>query len=275
MKQFILKNKKVLGTTLALLLVGGITMSFQDSPFGNNRFAVPDSNELRSPCGDTIPDKKYNGSIKMKDLDKIQDELDRSLLQVGEELKKIDLSKIQKDIEASLKSIDADKILKDVERSLKDIDLEKTLASVSESLKDIDLDLKSEEIGKAMKEAKKELEKAKEEIRKIDKEAIRKEMDEAKKEMDKSREELKKIDMDKIMDKAREGIKKAKEELKEMKTMITEMEKDGLVNSKEGLTLEYRNKDLYIDGKKQPKEVTDKYRKYFNKDDFKITIEKE
>jgi len=275
MKQFIVKNKKVLATTMALLLVGGITMSFQDSPFGNSRFEVQDSNETHNCCSDTIPGKHYDGSIKMKDFDKLQSELDKSLLQVSEGLKKIDLSGIQQRLESSLKEIDAEKIMREVERSLKDIDLDRTLANVGESLKELDVDLKGKDVEKAMKEAKKELEKAKEEIKKIDKEAIRKEMQEAKKELEKSKEEIRKIDMDKIMDEAREGITKAKEELRQTKEMITEMEKDGLVNSKEGFFLEYKDNNLYIDGKKQSKEVTDKYRKYFKEEHFKIRIEKE
>lgn len=273
MKQFILKNKKVLGTTLALLLVGGITMSFQDSPFSYNRFAVQESSDFRKCSFDTVPDKDFQGSIKMKDFDKLQTELDRSLLQLTEELKKMDISKMQKEIESSLKSIDMEKIMSDVERSLKSIDLDKTLASVNSSLQD--LDLKSEEIEKAMAEAKKEVEKAKLEISKIDKEAIKKELDQAKKEIEKSRAEIDRIDLDKIMGEAKEDINKAKEELKLTKELINELEKDGLVNTREGFTLEYKNKDMYIDGKKQPEKVTDKYRKYFKKDDLKIKIGKE
>jgi len=275
MKQFILKNKKVLGTMFALLLVGVITMSFQDSPFGYNRFAVQGNNDLDKCCTDTVPDRGDNGSIKMKDFDKLQSELDRSLSQLGEEMKKIDYSKMQKEIEASLKSIDAEKIMKDVERSLKSIDLDKTLASVSSSLKDLDLDLKGEEVEKAMKEAQKEIEKAKKEISNIDKEAIKKELTEAKKEVEKSKAEIDKIDMDKIMSEAKVDIDKAKEELKLTKELITQLEKDGLVDTKKGFELEYRNRSLYIDGKKQSDEVTDRYRKYFKKDDFKIRIEKE
>lgn len=275
MKQFILKNKKAVGTLVALLLVGGITMSFQDSPFSYNKLSVQESNDLYRPCKDTVPDRNYNGSIKMKDFDKLQSELDRSLLQVSEELKKIDFSKMEKEIEASLKNIDADKIMKDVERSLKNIDLDKTLASVTSSLKDLDLDFKGEEIEKAMLEAKKEIEKAKKEISKIDKDAIKKELEEARKEVEKSKAEINKIDMDKIMSEAKESINEAKEELKQTKELITELEKDGLVNTKNGFELEYKDKSLYIDGKKQSAEVTDRYRKYFKKDHFKITIEKE
>ena len=86
MKQFIVRNKRVLGTSLALLLVGGIAMSFQDSPFSYNRFAVPDSNEISTCKQDTVPEGKNEGSIKMKDFDKLQAELDRADVVAPEEI---------------------------------------------------------------------------------------------------------------------------------------------------------------------------------------------
>ena len=53
------------------------------------------------------------------------------------------------------------------------------------------------------------------------------------------------------------------------------MENEPLNNSKAGFTIEYRNKELYIDGKKQDEKTTDRYRKYFKQDHFKVTIDKE
>jgi len=275
MKQFILTNRKSLTIIIAILLIGGITMSFQDSPFNHNRFTVQDNPDLPKCIKDTVPEKERNGSMKMKDFDKLQSELDQSLMEVAEELKKIDFTKIQREIEASLKSVDMEKIMKDVALSLKSIDIEKILADVKSSLNDINLEETNEEIEKALSEAKKEIEKAKIEIKDIDRDVIEKELEKAKLEIEKSKVEIDKIDMDKIMSEAKEDIDKAKEELKLTKEMFNEMEKDGLINSKEGFTIEYKNKDLYIDGKKQSAKTTDKYRKYFKKDHFKITIEKE
>lgn len=276
MKQFILKNKKAIIGIAVILLIGGITMSFQDSPFSYGKHTVQENDDLLTGCPkDTVPEKEWNGSMKMKDFDKLQSQLDKSLLQVDEQLKNIDLTKIQKEIESSLKNVDMEKIMKDVERSLKDIDMDKILATVNSSLKDLKLGYKQEEVEKALQEAKKEIEKAKLEMKDVNKEEIKKELENAKKEIEKSKLEIDKIDMDKIMSEARAGIDEAKEEMKMTKKLFTELEKDGLINSKEGFTLEYRNKDLYIDGKKQSEKTTDKYRKYFKKDQFKISIEKE
>ena len=52
--------------------------------------------------------------------------------------------------------------------------------------------------------------------------------------------------------------------------MTTEMEKDELLNKKESNTIEYKNKELLINGKKQSPEVTEKYRKYFKGNNFKL-----
>lgn len=266
MKQFILKHKKAITGTLAMLLIGSITMSFLNSPLGYNKFTGEDDFVYESSCTDTLPEKE---GIKMKDFDKLQTQLDKVLGEVDAELKGIDFIKIQKDAMAlALKEVDMDKMMKNVELSLKNIDLDKIMADVSTSLKDVSLHFKSVEIEKALAEAGREIEKAKLELKEVDKEAIKKELVKAKK-------EIEKIDMSKIMDEARAGIDKAKDELKLTKEMFTEMEKDGLINSKAGFTIEYKNKELYIDGKKQDEKTTGKYRKYFKGDHFKMTIEKE
>lgn len=275
MKQFILKNKKALGGFIAILLIGGVTMSFQDSPFGGGKFLVQEEFDVQEAFTDTVPEKECTGSIKMKDFDKLHAELDKTLLEVTGEIKKIDFDKIQKQVESTLKELDMDMIMREVQASLKSIDLDKLVADVSSSLKDINWEAKDGEMEKALAEVKKEVEKARIEIKDIDQESIKKELDKAKLEIEKSRLELKNIDMDKIMSEARAGIDKAKEELRHTREMFTELEKDGLVNSKEGFVLEYKDKALFIDGKKQNERTTGKYRKYFKKDHFKITIEKE
>jgi hypothetical protein len=272
MKQFILKHRKAFTGTFAILLIGAVTMSFQDSHFANSQFYAADEYSIESTCADTLPDKE---GMKMKDLEKLQSTLDESLEKVYVELKNRDLSKLQKEIETSLKDVDMDKIRKDVDNALKSMDMEKIMADVSSSLKSLNNNYKNEEIEKALAEARKEIEKAKLEIKEIDRDAIKKELDNAKKEIEKSKIEIDKIDITKIMDETRAGIDKAKAELSLRKEMFNEMEKDGLIDPKKGFTIEYKNKELLIDGKKQSEKTTEKYRKYFKEDHFKITIDKE
>lgn len=273
MKQFLVKHKKAITSSLAILLMGGITLAFQDTPFANDKFSGREAYTCETGCTDTLPEKE---GIKMKDFNKLQAELDKALEKVATDLKNMDLSKIQKEAATqALQQANLDNVLKNVELSLKNIDLDKMMASISSSLKNSNLDLKSPEIEKAMAEASKEIEKAKLELKEVDKDNIKKELAKAKEEIEKSKAEISKIDMNKIMDEARDGIGKAKEELKLTREMFTEMEKDGLVDAKAGFTIEYKDKALYIDGKKQDEQTTDKYRKYFTHDHFKITIDKE
>lgn len=246
-------------------------MSFQDTQLLK---PIPQI-ERDMTLQDTLPGKRYESSMTMKDFDNLMLNMDKKMIEVTDELKKIDFTQIQKQVESSLKEVDMEKIMRDVENSLKNIDVEKIMADVKNSLKDINWDENSGEIKKAIAEAKEEIEKARIEIREINKEEIKKEMEEAKREIKKAKLELKNIDMDKIMAEAKEGIEEAKKELKLTKEMFNEMEKDGLINSKAGFTIEYKDKELYIDGQKQKPQVTDKYRKYIHDNHFKIKIEKE
>ena len=261
-----LKNKSSLTGIAACLLVGIITLSFQDSPFVHSML------DKSSAFQDTVPLKKHKNSMTMKEFDRLSENLDKD---IANELKKIDFAKIEQEVRASLKEVDLDKILKEVESSLKEIDTEKMLAEVKKGLDQIDFEKVNIDIRKELANANKELLKAQEEIKKIDKEAIKKEIENARLEVEKSREAFRKTDMSKIMKEVQEGIEKAKQELKQVKAMFNEMEKDGLINPNKGFSIEYKGKDLYINGTKQSEQVTDKYREYFKEDHFEITIDKE
>ena len=56
-----------------------------------------------------------------------------------------------------------------------------------------------------------------------------------------------------------------------MKQLTNALQKDGLVDNKKPYKLEIKDGELYINGEKQSKEVTDKYRKYFRNDNYTIT----
>lgn len=257
-----------------MLLMGVITMSFLNSPLGYSKFTGEDEYGYEG-CAtqDTIPEQK---SIKMQDLNNLQAQLDRTLAEVDGELRSLDFAKLQKDAaQLALQEIDIDKMLKNVELVLKDIDLDKIIAQAGASLKNIKLDHKNAEVEKALAEASREIEKVKIELKEVDKAAIKNELTSAKKEIEKSKIEIDKIDINKIMDEALAGIDKAKEELKLTKEGFIEMERDGLIDPKAGFTIEFKKKLLYINGKKQDEKTTDKYRKYFKEDRFKINIEKE
>ena len=110
-----------------------------------------------------------------------------------------------------------------------------------------------------------QLKKSLEEIKKTNFDDLKKEMENLKKEM-----ELNKDHLTIEMDKAKLELLKAKTGLSELKEMTSEMEKDGLLNKKESNTIEFKDKELFINGKKQSQETTEKYRKYFKGDNFKF-----
>ena len=267
MKQFILRNKKAIAGISACLLIGGVTMSFQDTPYVN---PVIESRQ----ANDTVPDKFSNHSLTMKELEGLMKNLDIDMSRLEKSLKEIDMDLISKQVELSLKDVDIDKIMVDVEASLSKIDMEKIMADVQLSLTEIDWKEHEGEIKKALEEAKKDMEEARLELKNINKDDIRKEIEDARKDLEKARLELKDLDVDKIRKEANEGIKEARADLEITREMFREMEKDGLVDSKKGFTVEFKNKELFINGVKQSAKVTEKYRKY--KDgDFKMKIEKE
>jgi hypothetical protein len=68
-------------------------------------------------------------------------------------------------------------------------------------------------------------------------------------------------------------MEKAMAEVKLLKEFTDELEKDGLIDKKKGYKVEVKDGELYINGTKQSKETTEKYRKYFKKDNFSISTD--
>ncbi|MBO9200775.1 MULTISPECIES: V-type ATP synthase subunit I [Niastella] len=201
--------------------------------------------------------QRVEESIYKIDFDKIQ-------RQVDEAVRRIDVEKMHRQVEESLRKIDFEKIQRDVQQSLEDvskIDKEALKREIDNARKEVDKALRNEEWKQELKEAQKQ--------RQID---VQKELENARKEMARVKEEMKhqQIDLKKEMDKAREEMGKAREEMQGYQEMIYEMEKDGLLNTKENYSIEFKSGELYINDKKQPPTVTDKYHKYIKKKNIAI-----
>ncbi|HEY0433506.1 MAG TPA: hypothetical protein VGC95_06515, partial [Chitinophagaceae bacterium] len=85
--------------------------------------------------------------------------------------------------------------------------------------------------------------------------------------------ELKNIEpkLEESMRAAKIGMEKAKEELKAYKSFVDGLDKDGLINKNETYSIEHKNGELIINGKKQPAEIYEKYRDFLQKHkEFKI-----
>ena len=271
----------------------------------NNNQQTPTPRNLKE---DTVPKKKSGRLPGDKDLDKELRELEKARLEV-EKLKDFDWEKMSKELDESLKSIDMDKMKADIEK-LTEQDMVKIEKELKEALKELDFSKIEKEMEKAMKEVKesgltreneielkKEMEKLRkdldrskkqieeelksrnwekdmEKMKEVDMKQMEKEMENARKEIERAKDDidLEKLNMKDEMDNARIEIDKAKEELKGYQEMIYSMEKAGLLSTKGDYTIQYKDGELLINGKKQSAEVTNKYKKYFKKD---TTIKKE
>ncbi|HMG66747.1 MAG TPA: hypothetical protein VK588_03640 [Chitinophagaceae bacterium] len=221
---------------------------------------------------DTTP--KVKKDRKVRDLDEALDELDNAEL-------KINLDKVNVEIQQAMKSVDMVKVKMDVEKALKEVDMEKIKVEMDKAMKDVDMEKIKRQVEKATKEvdAVKIEKEIKESLASVDVEKINEQVKEA-------MEEVKKIDMDKIdaemkkveiemkdiqpkiekeMEKAKVEIEKAKVEIKEYKSFIDGLDKDGLINKKEDYSIQQKNGELIINGKKQPADVYDKYRSFLEK----------
>jgi chromosome segregation ATPase len=245
----------------------------------------------REETGDRDLDKELRQLDKAQEqMDKLKDkDWDEIQRKIEESIRKIDVEKIQQQVDDAVRKIDYEKINRQVQQALRKIDFDKIQRDIDQSLDDakkIDRDEIRRELEKAKKQVKEALEKEdwKEEMKEAqqyNREEVKKELENAKKEMARAREEIKnqKFNFKKEMEKASVDIDKAKVELKGYQEMIYEMEKDGLLSTSADYTIEYKNSDLFINDKKQPQEVADKYKKYFSnktiaikKHDGKISI---
>jgi hypothetical protein len=225
------------------------------------------------------------------DMKKIQAEIEASLknAQVEFQRHQLDMEKFQLELKESLKELNSEKMQKEMQQALKEldkIDVEKMKKELQESLKEINSEKFQQNLQKELQQQLRELDKinvekqkaeikrAMEEInadeisRRVEQSLAKVNMEEIKREMEKVKEEMEKNkDHFKVdMEKAREEIKKAKEEIKGYQLMVEEMEKDGLLSTREDYKIQFKNKELFINGKKQSESVTEKYKKYFKKD---------
>ena len=209
---------------------------------------------------DTVPNNKADK--KIRDLDDVLDELDRAEI-------KVNMEKVNEELKEAMKQIDRAKIQMEVDKAMKEVDMEKIRAEVDRVTNEID----AAKIEKELKES----------LASVDWEKMNKQMEEMKKiDMSKLDADMKKMEIEmkglgpkieKEMENAKASIEKAKVEMKEYKSFVDGLEKDGLINKKEGYTIQHKNGELIINGKKQPADVYNKYRTFLKKHE-KFTIKK-
>lgn len=209
---------------------------------------------------DTIPQKKDK---KIRDLDEaiaeleavdLKIELDKAMAEVDKAMKEIDGEKIRLDVERAMKDVDFDKIKMEVDKAMKEVDFAKIEKEVKESLAKIDWDKMKAEL---------------DEVKKID-------LSKMETELAKAKEDMKKIgpQIEKELQKAKVEIEKAKAEMKEYKSFVDGLEKDGLINKKEGYSIRHKDGKLTINDKEASDKTYEKYRSFLDKHK-KFNIEKD
>jgi hypothetical protein len=206
---------------------------------------------------DTVPKESNDVDINMQPLDKTMKDLDINMKKINEQMKNIKID-VDKNIATSLSNIDFEAMQKQIETSMKAIDWNKIQQDVNVSMQH-----------------------AQEEMAKIDFTKVEKQMKDLQQQFQ-SEEFKSQFNTEKMqkqinegMQKAKEGMEKAELELKKMKDFTDELAADGLIDKKKGFTIQWKNGDLYINDKQQPKDISNKYRKYENKNGGKIQMQPE
>ena len=181
---------------------------------------------------DTIPNNRpardIDEAIEQLDRVDIDATIDQAMKSVKIAMDKIDSKSLQLQVETALKSVDMDKIKKDVEESMAKIDWNQMKLSMDA-------------------------------VKKIDWKEMEKEMKKAQVEIDMKGPEIKLE-----LENARKEIAKAKVELRAYKSFLDGLEKDGLINKKDGYSIKYKNGELNINGKKASDETMKKYRSFLD-----------
>lgn len=257
----LLPGRLLLAVLTIVLTAGLISWDQQQSPGRYEQSAT-----------DTTPKKKdKDREKKVRDLDDVLDELERNDWEA-------DMLKAKKEIAEAMKNFDGEKIKLEIEKAMKEVDMAKIQKEIQESLAKVDFDKIKNEIATALKEIdmakiQKEVEAS---MEKVNWDNIKMEMDKVKDiDMKKLGEEMKELGpkLEKEMQKAKEEIEKAKADIKEFKTFVEALDKEGLINKKEGYTLLHKDGELFINGKKAAEETYSKYQDFLKKHK-KFNIEK-
>ena len=219
----------------------------------------------RQSTGDTTVPKQRNynkDELRLEGLDEAMKELDLEMKNLGLQMKDLNLE-ISENVKKALAEVDFEKISKEVEEELKKVDFDKISKEVQDELKKIDFNKINIEVQQSLKEAQQE-------IKKVDMEKLQNEMKELQLKLNGSQF---KQEIENAVKDAKKEIEKAKQELQDLKDFTGALEKDGLIDKKKGYTIEWKKDgNLIINGKTQPKEISDKYSRYYKKDGYKIKM---
>ncbi len=282
MKTKTLTGKRFLLPLAAIGLVIGLA-SWGNNNGGNNYHFY----QQGQPADTPLP-KKVKKEKSIRDLDEALEELDRvdidkememAQREIRSALEGIDMKKIEEEVHQALKNIDMKAIQQQVDAALKEVDAKKIQEEVQQALKNVDMEAIQKEIQESMA--------------KINTDKIREELDRAKNidltqveaSMEKAKEQMKNLkpQIEKELQQAKGQIEKARAKIQEYKAFVDGLAADGLLDKKGAYTIEQKDGDLYINGKKTSAETRAKYSRFLDQhknlkitrtdDDFNVNMQ--
>jgi hypothetical protein len=208
-----------------------------DDENDNDNNDKDDSDEVADGNADDIDVVEVDIDKDWEDNDRdrsaIEQDLNKAMQELNENLQEmnVDLQAMNQDLQRSMHEIDFENLQDDIEASVAKVDMEALQESI-ESVKSINL------------------------------ENIRQNLEVAKEQLDKLQPEL-----ERSMKASRESLEKAKANLRGYKSFIEELEDDGLIDKREGYTVEHRDGQLLINGKAQSRDVYNRHRSFLEKNE--------
>ncbi|HLL43392.1 MAG TPA: hypothetical protein VK369_09650 [Segetibacter sp.] len=249
MKQEAFFTRMVFALAFTAMVIG--FSAFSQKPQKGSRDSF--RKEQLSKDDDTSASGKRNRDRTDWNFDKLDEQmnqLDVQMKNLDNQMKHLDISRFQIEEVEAINKVDFKKMAEQVDEAIKNIDWENINNEVAKNLNVSKL--KMVEVKKQMEQVKANLEKQKAHI-KISTGKI-------------------KVNTEKAMKNAKIAMEGAKEELRIMKEFTDQLEKDGLIDKSKAYKIAVKEGELFINGKKQSKQISDKYRHYYRKSDFTIDM---
>lgn len=249
MKQEAFFTRMVFALAFTAIAIGFSAFSQKPEKGGGYSFRK----EQLSKDNDTSTSGKRNRDQTSWNIDRLDEQMDQLEVQMehlDNQMKNLDLSKFQIEADKAINKVEFEKIAEEFDEAIKKIDWEIINNEVAENIKVSKS--KMVEMKKEMKQVKRDLEKQKDQL-KLNTGKI-------------------KANIENAMKNAKMSMEGAKERLRNIKEFTDELENDGLIDKSKPYKIEVKGGELYIDGKKQSKKISDKYTNYYRKGDFTIDM---
>jgi hypothetical protein len=202
----------------------------------------------------------------------VKEEMQQAIKEVEramQRLNKEDLPRMREDMRKAIQSINTQDIRREMELAMKEVDMPAIQQEMHAAMKGLQNAQIAEEMARAMQSV--NLEKMQLELKELQKVN----MIEIEKTMKKVKEELERtnVNMEGIMQKVQLEMSQAKQEMELVSDGIDALEKDGLIRKNDNLNIQWDNDTLILNGVKQSKTISEKYRKYFGKGHFNFKMD--